>query len=62
MFTAGNIPYTSARKKYRKAKIINSHSYDYETYLNLKNLPTNENYTNSIVYIDQAYEKIMTLY
>ena len=57
LFTAGNIPYISAKKKYRKAKIISTHSYDYDTYLNLKNLPINENYTNSIVYIDQAYEE-----
>ena len=45
-----------AGSKSKKVKIVNSHSLDYERYLEYKKNSSDKNYENSIVYIDQHVE------
>ena len=57
ILTAGDLSYEIQKKKSKKAKIINTHSFDYEKYMDLRNTPPNSKYENSVVYIDQNYEE-----
>ena len=56
LLTSGNLEVKNFNKNRTKIKIINSHSFDYEKYLKLKNKPMNKDLKDSIVYIDQDHE------
>ena len=56
LFVSGNVSIKDAGNTSKNVKVINTHSFDYEEYSNLKNEPLKEEFKNSIVYIDQNLE------
>ena len=55
-FVCGTEAYKEAAKLSKKTEIIKAHCLNYDNYLLLKNKHPNEQYSDSIVYLDQDYE------
>jgi hypothetical protein len=56
LLVSGNVSYKLYNKSPKSIKLINTHSFDYEEYLNLKNKPMDKQLQNSVVYLDQDLE------